>query len=106
MRECYMCDQAATTKEHVPPRSFFPPEHRANLITVPSCQRHNNDNSMDVEYVRNIIALPFQTKEIGRAQARGPVITSFPRRPKLAHTALANLVPVVLEGQQTGVLSV
>jgi len=53
---CYACDEPATTKEHAPPKSFFPQGKRRNLITVPSCSVHNRDNSPDVEYVRNAIA--------------------------------------------------
>jgi hypothetical protein len=53
---CYACDQPATTKEHAPPKSFFPEGRRRNLITVPSCAIHNCDNAPDVEYVRNAIA--------------------------------------------------
>src|ERR1017187_113160 len=52
---CYACDQPATTKEHAPPKCFFPEGKRLNLITVPSCSIHNCDNSPDVEYVRNAI---------------------------------------------------
>ncbi|TWR26604.1 hypothetical protein FPZ42_06070 [Mucilaginibacter achroorhodeus] len=52
---CYMCDQPATTVEHVPPKSYFPKNKRENLITVPSCTLHNNATSKDDEYVRGII---------------------------------------------------
>ncbi len=58
-RQCYRCDQAGITDEHVPPKSFFPEGHRKGLITVPSCEAHNKDNSFDVEYVRNIIVQPY-----------------------------------------------
>ncbi len=53
---CYACERRATTREHAPPKSFFPMEKRKNLIVVPSCSVHNCDNSPDVEYVRNAIA--------------------------------------------------
>jgi hypothetical protein len=52
---CYACDQPATTKEHAPPRSFFPQPRPLDLITVPSCSIHNCGNASDVEYVRNAI---------------------------------------------------
>jgi hypothetical protein len=54
---CFACDQSATTREHAPPRSFFPEGSRQKLITVPSCAIHNCDNSLDVEYVRNAIVI-------------------------------------------------
>src|SRR6185437_6074985 len=62
---CYACDQPATTREHVPPFSFFPEGHKQNLITVPSCAAHNNANSKDVEYVRNIITTSFGVNSVG-----------------------------------------
>jgi hypothetical protein len=53
---CYMCGMPASTREHVPPRSFFPKAMRTNLWTVPSCNEHNLDNNLDVEYVRNVVS--------------------------------------------------
>ena len=32
---CYTCEAEATTREHVPPRAFFPQGFRTNLWTVP-----------------------------------------------------------------------
>lgn len=56
---CYFCGQPKTSREHVPPQSFFPDEEalRKNLITVPSCTEHNQDTSDDDEYIRNIILM-------------------------------------------------
>jgi hypothetical protein len=62
---CYACDQPATTKEHAPPKSFFPPGKRNGLITVPSCSIHNCDNAADVEYVRNAIVFHAGLNETG-----------------------------------------
>jgi hypothetical protein len=52
-RNCYFCGRPATSKEHVPPKSFFPEtkEERINLITVPSCDEHNNKKSETNEYM-------------------------------------------------------
>lgn len=49
---CYFCDAEATTREHFPPRSFFPEDNasRVNLKTVPSCDEHNGKRSHDDEY--------------------------------------------------------
>ena len=62
---CYACDRPATTKEHAPPKGFFPPARRRNLITVPSCSIHNCDNARDVEYVRCAIASLADLNETG-----------------------------------------
>ena len=56
-RKCYVCGREATSREHVPPRCFFPDDnrYRKQLITVRSCTEHNEDTSLDDEYVRNVI---------------------------------------------------
>lgn len=50
---CYRCSAVATTKEHAPPRCFFPKGSGLNLQlkTVPSCTAHNNDKSSDDQYL-------------------------------------------------------
>jgi hypothetical protein len=50
---CYMCDRDASSREHVPPAAFFPEQkespdgkdYRRNLITVPSCSKHNYEKT-------------------------------------------------------------
>ena len=41
-RICYWCGKEAASDEHVPSKGLFPPGHRKNLLTVPSCFSHNN----------------------------------------------------------------
>lgn len=58
---CYWCGNFATSKEHVPPKCLFPEEkdikeifnktYRNNLITVPSCDKHNMKKSHEDEYL-------------------------------------------------------
>lgn len=50
---CYFqgCDQTGVTKEHIPPRSLFPDGERMQLLTVKSCEKHNNAKSKDDLYV-------------------------------------------------------
>lgn len=50
---CYFqgCTEKGTTKEHIPPRSFFPEGERVQLLTVKSCKAHNNDKSTNDLYV-------------------------------------------------------
>jgi len=49
---CYFqgCDEKATTKEHVPPKCFFPDDEKVQLITVGSCPLHNNAKSHNDTY--------------------------------------------------------
>lgn len=62
---CYWCGKEASTREHVPPRSFFPDSvdadgnkiNRSQLITVWACQEHNNKKSDFDEYLRNRIVI-------------------------------------------------
>lgn len=44
---CYFqgCTHKGTTKEHIPPRSFFPDGEKMQLLTVKSCVAHNSDKS-------------------------------------------------------------
>lgn len=39
------------TREHIPPRAFFPDGEKEQLLTVKSCERHNNAKSKDDLYV-------------------------------------------------------
>lgn len=50
---CYFqgCEEKGTTKEHIPPRSFFPEGEKHQLVTVKSCPAHNNAKSKDDLYV-------------------------------------------------------
>jgi hypothetical protein len=50
---CYYqgCTEKGTTKEHIPPRAFFPEGEREQLLTVKSCPVHNNAKSKDDLYV-------------------------------------------------------
>lgn len=64
--QCYCCNKTATTKDHIPPKCFFPkkkdcsndsPDYRSDLITVPSCLEHNNSRSKDDEYTAAAIVM-------------------------------------------------
>lgn len=50
---CYFqgCSKNGETKEHIPPRSFFPEGEKEQLLTVKSCKEHNNAKSKDDLYV-------------------------------------------------------
>ncbi len=98
---CYMCGAPATTREHVPPLSFFPDGRRENLITVPSCETHNNRNSKDVEYIKNIITTSIGVNSEGLRLYQQKTRKSFQRSPKLFKTIFQNVVPVKYNGVDT-----
>jgi hypothetical protein len=61
--KCYFCGNAATSAEHVPPKCLFPEQkdvhgedYRKNLITVPSCDKHNTQKSQDDEFLMACLA--------------------------------------------------
>ncbi len=95
-----MCDQPASTREHVPPRSFFPKGERTNIWTVPSCRTHNLDNDLHVEYVRNVIATQLGTN------ARAEQILEVAKRswdysPALFARTFHDIETVILQAQET-----
>ena len=96
-----MCDSGAVTREHVPPKSFFPSQLRCNLITVPSCDRHNYDNSLDVEYVRNVLSTQHGTNDAAE-KVFATTKRSLERSPKLRERTFRDLKPVIVEGEETG----
>ena len=97
-----MCNAPATSKEHAPPSSFFPEGYRANLITVPSCAKHNNDNSKDVEYVRGFIVSPIQTTTpAARQHFKGKVLRSYQKSRKLFDRIFKTSEPIIAEGKMT-----
>jgi len=99
--QCYMCDKPGPTREHVPPRYFFPRSHWAELVTVPSCDAHNHDNSLDVEYVRNVLVTSFRVNHIGRTHSK-KAIRSFQNSPRLAAQTFSGGIRVLVDGVETG----
>ncbi|KMJ45967.1 hypothetical protein AB204_06040 [Xenorhabdus khoisanae] len=59
MTSCYYpgCEKIANTKEHIPPKSFFPSDKKLNLMTVKSCEDHNNSKTKDDIYALTQICL-------------------------------------------------
>ena len=100
---CYACDQSATTMEHASPRSFFPKGHRNKLIRVPSCEFHNNANSKDVEYTRNVISTYLGVNPLGEQHFLDKGVRSLEHTPALLHTIFSDIRPVKVAGQEVGV---
>jgi hypothetical protein len=103
---CYACTKPATTKEHAPPFSFFPEGQRKNLITVPSCEDHNNANSKDVEYVRNILTTMFGVNALGQQLFTDKSLRSFDRSPALLNKTFSDIRPVNVQGVTVGAFTV
>lgn len=97
-----MCCAEGTTREHVPPKSFFPLRYRANLVTVPSCRAHNHDQSLDIEYVRNLIAAFYGVNAQGE-EALEAAKRSFERNQALLYQMFGDFNTVQLGADQTAV---
>lgn len=98
---CYMCAEPGTTREHVPPKSFFLPPYHTQLTWVPSCAKHNNANSLDVEYARSVIPTALQTNDVARELGAGKVIRTFQKSPKLFDQIYKDSIPVLANGEET-----
>jgi hypothetical protein len=101
LRSCYMCDQPSSTREHVPPRSFFPKGKRPNLWTVPSCPTHNLENNQDVEYVRNVIVTQLGTNATAE-NILEVAKRSWDHSPALFARTFHDFGRVTVQEQQTG----
>lgn len=53
---CVYCGEVAETKDHVPPKCFFPKPYPENLLTVPACERCNQNLSKDEDYARIVLS--------------------------------------------------
>lgn len=95
-----MCEEESVSVEHAPPRSFFPKGMRHQLITVPSCKKHNEDTSLDDEYVRNIITMSIENNQISIDHFFDKTLRSFERSPALTSKILETLKGV--SGYETG----
>jgi c-di-AMP phosphodiesterase-like protein len=94
MANCYMCGSTSTSVEHAPPKGFFPIGMRDQLITVPSCSLHNEDTSMDDEYVRNIITMSIENNQTSINHFLDKSFKSFKRNPALTSNIIGTLKEV------------
>lgn len=101
-KTCYMCGSPASSIEHVPPRSLFPDEKRQNLITVPSCELHNNSKSDQDEYLMVVLSSLISGSDEAHRKVWPKVMRSFQQRPNKS-SALTNLRPVYLGGIETAI---
>lgn len=80
-----MCEALATSSEHVPPQCLFPAkkdlkrDFRKNLITVPSCEEHNQKKSHDDEFLMVCLAGLIGNNSIGFQHYHGKVNRALKR---------------------------
>lgn len=88
---CYMCDSPATSREHIPPRCFFPEkkdlplaiDYRKELITVPSCDTHNLTKSKDDEYLLLMIVSHDENNLAAQRHFSTKIMRVIKRKPHL-----------------------
>lgn len=99
---CYWCSEAASSREHVPPKCLFPEaafgtNYRNQLITVPSCDLHNIAKSSDDEYLFCVLTFNILNNHIGNKQAQSKVIRALKRSQALTAQVMAGLRQVTVE---------
>lgn len=86
---CYVCNENATSREHVPPLCLFPESKdvrglnfRKDLITVPSCDEHNSKKSSDDEFLMVSIAGIVGNNSLGYYHTRTKIDRALRRKSK------------------------
>lgn len=113
-RNCYMCGQPATSKEHVPPLCLFPEEKdiktsifRNNLITVPACELHNSKKSKDDEFLMACLAGIVGNNVIGFIHAQTKVKRALERSGNdLLHVLMTEFQPVITKARYGDMMNV
>jgi hypothetical protein len=107
---CYMCSEAPTSVEHVPPLCLFPEKKdlpsgvdlRKQLITVPSCDEHNTSKSKDDEYILYALVLNIPNNETATNQFFTKIQRAIERNPALINGFAQTTMPILAEDRTTG----
>lgn len=109
-----MCDKEATSREHVPPRAIFPkskdmanePQKLKNLITVPSCDRHNSEKSGLDEYLAFILISCFENNSLTMPPLIKKMARASNRNSKAIYDLIDGAEPIKLYDHPTAVIRV
>jgi hypothetical protein len=90
---CYSCLRSpGVTRDHVPPRCFYPIPVPVNLITVACCHECNNGNAGNDDYVRAILAAHISRTPAGDRIWEDKVARGyFKRNPQTIDELLASM---------------
>lgn len=105
-----MCSNEATSVEHAPPKCLFPRQRdlpegvnlRDQLITVPSCNEHNQQRSRDDEYLLYTLVINAASNDIARNHFFAAIMRRIERNPSLIQRYMSTSVPVTTENLETG----
>lgn len=102
-KRCYFCGKLATSSEHVPPKCIFPEQkdlpdedYRKNLITVPSCDKHNAAKSRDDEFLMTCLAPLVGNNGTGFLHTNTKLARSHVRNPHLINDTIRDAKPLNL----------
>lgn len=106
MQTCYCCPKAATSREHVPPKCIFPKkspktsiDYRSSLLTVPSCDLHNQAKSHDDEYLRTVLTTCISSNEIATQHFVSTALRGAKDRPGLIRGILSERQNVYVQNK-------
>lgn len=102
-----MCDLEAVSQEHIPPKCLFPEvkdsecgeNFRINLITVPSCKKHNSKKSGDDEFLMYVLSSEFMANEKIASYMLKKLKRSIERNSSLAQKIFIDSKDVVLNSE-------
>ena len=97
--ECAYCGREATTRDHIPPKCLFSSPRPNDLITVPSCLKHNLEASKDDEYLKWVLAIRHDIGDHPNVKKLWPGIMrglNSPRRARLKKSLLSSIQEVEL----------
>jgi len=105
---CYLCgDLNPSTKDHIPPRGFFPEPRPSNLITVPCCASRNNAFAKDDEAVRAWFSASLGATPAGDWILTNKVVPgTMIRSPAFRESLLNSIEDTKLLSEQEGLIDV
>lgn len=107
-KTCYMCNNPAQSKEHVPAKGFFPEDDkfRMNLITVKSCLTHNEETSKDDQYIRDVVVMAAFGSAIAESQFLEKTNPFLVKQPEYLKLFIVETLSVLLGELKTMAFSV
>lgn len=102
---CYWCGAPSSSREHVPPHSFYTADYQGSRITVPSCKTHNEDfHQLDERF--RIYLQGTSSSETARKAFADKTIRGLKRSHGLSKTLVARSSPARLQGKHTLALNI
>jgi len=92
-KKCYCCNNIAISREHIPPKCLFLKPRPSDMITIPSCEKHNLEKSKDDEYFRWFISTAcaeFSSEAV--KLLKGKVIRGLRRNPALLNMIMQGAI--------------